>query len=157
MAQNSRSAYALIILASTFVATGLHGQSIGIISGTVVDQASKNILGASVTAKNETGVASKPAVTDTTGHFSIANLAPGNYTVETTDAGFARSTRLGVPVTAGGTQELSITLFVDAVSQSVTVQESVSLAVEQAPMGNSLDATAAHTEISSTVMTNFMA
>jgi hypothetical protein len=41
---------------------------------------------------------------------------------------------------------------VDTVSQSVTVQESVSLAVETAPQGNTLDATSARTEISNTVI-----
>ena len=136
---------------------GLHAQSTGTITGTVTDQASKVVQAANVSAKNESGAVSGSGVTDAGGHFNIANLAAGKYTVETTSPGFARSTRLDVNVAAGGAKDLSITLFVDSVSQSVTVQDSVSMAVEQAPMGNSLDATAAHTEISSAVMTNFMA
>ena len=56
-----------------------------------------------------------------------------------------------------GSQEISITLNVDAVSQSVTVQETVTLAADTAPLGNTLDATSAKTEISSAVITNFMA
>ena len=46
---------------------------------------------------------------------------------------------------------------VDAVSQSVTVQASETLAVDLAPQGNTLDATSARTEISSAVISNFMA
>ena len=45
----------------------------------------------------------------------------------------------------------------DSISQSVTVQESVSLATETAPSGNTLDADSARTEISSAFIQNFMA
>lgn len=135
----------------------VQAQSVGTITGTVLDQAGKNVPAAAVTVKNEAGVPSGSVVTDSDGHFSVGNLIPGTYTVETMQPGFARNTRLGVHVTAGGTQELSITLYVDAVSQSVTVQESVSMAVDQAPMGNPLDSVAARTEINSTVMKNFIA
>jgi iron complex outermembrane receptor protein len=123
----------------------------------VVDQAGKTVQGAAVTAKNEGGTISGNVVTDAEGHFSISGLAAATYSIETSMPGFARNTRLGVRVIGGGTQELSLTLYVDSVSQSVTVQESVSMAVDQAPMGNTLDTTSARTEISSTVMTNFMA
>jgi iron complex outermembrane recepter protein len=145
---------ALMVIAAPF---GLRGQSGGTIAGTVVDQAAKTVPGAAVTVKSESGSMGGSAVTDADGHFSISGLAAGKYSVETSEPGFARNTRLGVQVTAGGKQDLSITLFVDAVSQSVTVQESVSMAVDQAPMGNTLDATSARTEISNTVITNFMA
>jgi iron complex outermembrane receptor protein len=151
---------ALALISALFVITAspaLRAQSGGTITGTVTDQAGKSVPGAAVTAKNEGGFASGSVVTDAEGHFSVIGLAGGTYSVETTMPGFARNTRLGVQVTAGGTQNLSLTLYVDSVSQSVTVQESVSVAVDQAPMGNTLDATSAKTEISSTVMTNFMA
>jgi iron complex outermembrane receptor protein len=94
---------------------------------------------------------------DSEGRFSVSGLAAGTYWVETTEPGFARNTRLGVQVMAGRAQDLSITLNVDSISQSITVQESVSAAVDLAPQGNTLDATSAQTEISNTVITNFMA
>ncbi len=66
--------------------------------------------------------------------------------------------RLGVAVTASGAAKTSRSLLnVDAISQSITVQESVSLAVDLSPQGNTLDATSARTEITSAVITNFMA
>ena len=114
-------AFALFVVA----ATSMRAQSGGTIAGTVIDQAGKTVPGAAVTVKNESGAASGSVVTDNEGHFSVTGLAAGTYSVETSEPGFARNTRLGVQVTAGGTQDLSITLFVDAVSQSVTVLDSI--------------------------------
>jgi iron complex outermembrane recepter protein len=149
---------ALTVTAALLLAVaGMFGQSGGTITGTVLDQATKSVSGASVTLKNEAGSVSGTVLTDSEGHFSISGIAAATYTVETAAPGFARNTRLGVLVAAGTTQDLSLTLYVDSVSQSVTVQESVSMAVDQSPMGNSLDAVSARTEITSTVMTNFMA
>jgi len=144
----------------TFIATGsapLRAQSGGVITGTVFDQAAKSIQGAGVTVKSEGGAVSGTATSDAEGKFSVSGLAAGTYAVETTSPGFALNTRRGVIVSASGSQELSITLNVDAISQSVTVQESVSLAAETAPQGNTLEATSAKTIISSAVIQNFMA
>jgi iron complex outermembrane recepter protein len=128
----------------------------GTVAGNIVDQAGKPVEGAIVSVLAGAAV-SGTATADANGHFSVNGLAPGTYTVETTSPGFARNTRLGVPVSGGGSPEISITLNVDAVSQSVTVQETVMLAVDTAPEGNTLDATSARTEISSAVIKNFMA
>ncbi len=139
----------------------LHAQSGaasgGSIIGTVVDQAGKAVQGATVTVKNDNGSVAGTATTDGDGKFSAAGLAAANYTVETSAPGFALNSRKAVPVTAGAPEDIAVKLFVDAVSQSVTVQERVSVAEELAPMGNTLDATSAKTEISSTQIHDFMA
>ena len=62
-----------------------------------------------------------------------------------------------MPVTATAPEDISVTLYVDSISQSVTVQETVSLAVDLAPMGNSLETMTAETQISSSVIQNLMA
>jgi iron complex outermembrane receptor protein len=129
----------------------------GTLTGSVLDQAGKAIPGASVTVKSAGGLVSGTSTSDDAGHFSIGGLAAGTYTVETTSPGFARNTRLSVPVSASGSQSISITLNVDAVSQSITVQETIVLAADTAPLGNTLDAASAKTEISSAVIQNFMA
>jgi len=131
----------------------LWAQSGGTISGTTLDQTAKVVPDASVTVKNDAGTVSGTATSDAEGRFSVSGLAAGTYSVEATAPGFALSKRLGVP---SGTQDVSITLNVDAISQSVTVQDTVLLAVEEAPMGNTLDAVSAHTEVSSAVIQNFM-
>jgi len=135
----------------------LSAQSGGSITGAVLDQAGKAIQGANVTVKNDAGSPAATATTDNDGRFTAGGLAPATYTVETSAPGFALNTRRSVPVTASASQDLSITLFVDAISQSVTVHESVSIAEEQAPMGNTLDATSARTEITNSQIHNFMA
>ena len=85
--------------------------------------------------KNDAAVLSTTA-SDASGHFSAEGLPVGSYTVEASAPGFALGTRLGVPVSGSGSQDIFITLNVDAISQSVTVQEQILLAAETAPMGN---------------------
>lgn len=131
----------------------LHAQA-GSISGTILDQAAKPIPGAGVTVKGEGGSVSGTATTDGEGKFAVSGLGAGDYSIEANAPGFAISTRRNV---ASGTQDVSITLNVDAISQSITVQETVLLAVETAPQGNTLDTTSARTEISTAVIQNFMA
>jgi iron complex outermembrane receptor protein len=127
------------------------------IAGTILDQAGKVVGAASVTVKSDSTAFSRAVTADSDGHFSVGGLAVGTYTIETSAPGFALNTRRGVVVSATGLEDVSITLYVDAISQSVTVQESILMAVETAPAGNTLDATSAKTEISSAVITNFMA
>src|SRR5579872_2399503 len=133
-------------------ATGMLQAQSASISGTILDQAGKPVPAASVTAKRDATV-SGTATADSEGKFSVNGLGAGEYSIEASAPGFAVSTRRVVP---GGTQDVNITLNVDAISQSVTVQETVLLAVETAPQGNTLDATSARTEISSAVIQNFM-
>ncbi len=135
----------------------LHAQTGGTLAGTIVDQVGKPIPGAGVTVKSDGGTVSGTASSDNEGRFSVSHLATGTYTVEATSPGFARNTRLGVPVSASGSPNIAITLNVDSISQSVTVQETIVMAADEAPQGNTLDATSAKTEISSAVIQNFMA
>jgi iron complex outermembrane receptor protein len=152
---NRRSVLAGIIAFVSLATAPLRAQS-GAISGTILDQAAKSVAGAHVTVRRE-GAVSGMATSDADGRFSVNGLAAGTYTVETKAPGFAQNTQLGVPVSASQPQELSITLNVDSISQSVTVHETDSLAVYTAPLGNALDATSARTEISNSVITKFMA
>src|SRR5579862_5470267 len=147
---------ALAVASLIFSAAQLPAQQGGTLSGTVLDQAGKVIAGAIVQVGSEAGGAPKSVATDENGKFSIAGLAPGAYTVETTSPGFALNTRRDVPVSANAPEEISIKLFVDAISQSVTVQERVSLAADLAPMGNPLETVTAETQISSYVIQNLM-
>lgn len=129
--------------------------SVGI-AGTVIDQAGKAVQDASVVVKNDAASVAQMS-TDAEGHFAAAGLPPGTYTIETTAPGFALNTRRGVQVPAAGSENLSITLNVDSISQSITVQETVSLAAETAPSGNSLESSTPKTEISSAFIKNFVA
>jgi iron complex outermembrane recepter protein len=127
------------------------------LAGTILDQVGKTVEGATVTARSSSGSFTRTAPSDGSGHFSFTGLPAGNYTVETTAPGFAKNTRVDVPVGTTATEDISITLFVDSISQSVTVQETVSLATDLAPSGNTLEATDARTEISGSFIKNFEA
>src|SRR5579883_1701676 len=146
-----------VIAIALLVAGGSWSQSTGTVAGIVIDQAGKSIMGAAVKVKNAAGTSSGTVLTDAEGRFSVSNLPAGTYSVETSAPGFALNTRREVRVSDQGSPDLSITLNVDSISQSVTVQESMTMAVDMAPQGNTLEATSAKTEISNAVIANFMA
>jgi iron complex outermembrane recepter protein len=154
---NSRSGRVWTLIACVlFTALGLPLQAQNAtIAGTVIDQSGKAVPGASVTVRKDAAIVAQTSTNDD-GRFSAAGLPSGTYTVETTAPGFARNTRLGVQVPAAGSEDVSITLNVDSISQSVTVQENVSLATDTAPAGNTLDADTPRTEISPVFIQNFI-
>ena len=148
-----------IFAVSLFLCLGwsqLHAQQGGTLSGMVSDQAGKAIPNATVEVKNESGGGARTVTADAEGKFSASDLAPGGYSITVSAPGFALSTRSGAQVSAGATQDVPITLSVETVSTSVTVTESISTAAATAPLGNTLDAVSAKTEISSDFIRNFM-
>jgi iron complex outermembrane receptor protein len=124
------------------------------LAGTVLDQAGKAILEATVVVKNDATGATRNVKTDAEGRFSATGLPPGSYTVEAVATGFAKNSK-SVQLAPSGVEDLSIPLSVASVSQAVTVEATVSLATQTAPSGNTLDATSAKTEISGTFIKNF--
>jgi iron complex outermembrane receptor protein len=138
----------------------LHAQQGGdsaTLAGKVFDQVGKPIQSATVIVKSDAGAAAHTVTTDSDGRFSATGLPVGAYTIEATALGFAKNTRAGIQLSAGKAEDLSITLTIESLSQSVIVSETVSVAVQEAPSGNTLDATSAKTEISGAFIKNFMA
>jgi iron complex outermembrane recepter protein len=138
-------------------AAGVHAQNpteVPTLAGTVLDQAGKAIPNATVTIKNEAGATVRTATTDGQGHFS-ETLAAGTYTLEVSASGFATTSRTGQRVATGAAEELSITLGVSSVSQTVTVSEVASVAAQLAPLQASLDEFSPHSDISEPYIKNF--
>jgi iron complex outermembrane receptor protein len=134
----------------------LHAQT-ATLSGTVLDPAGKAVSNANVAVKSDPGgVLTKSATTDAAGHYTVSGLLPAGYQIEISASGFALTRHEGVILAANGTAEVNITLKVAEVSQSVTVVETVSLAAQEAPSGNTLDATSAKTEITGAFLRNFI-
>jgi iron complex outermembrane receptor protein len=131
------------------------GADTATLGGTVLDQAGKAIQGAAVAVRNGGAAPTRTITTDPDGRFSASGLPAGVYTIEATAAGFARSSRAGVQLSAGKAEDVPIVLSVESLTQAVTVQETVSLAAQLAPSSNTLDATSARTEISGTFIKNF--
>jgi iron complex outermembrane recepter protein len=132
------------------------GPATGTISGTVVDQAGKPIAGASVEIRNESTGATREVTCDESGKFAATDLPPGSYSIVVSAPGFALAKRSGGEVGAGATLDVPISMTVEAVTTSVTVNESISTAAAMAPEGNSLEAASAHTEVSQEFIKDFM-
>src|SRR5438046_1854919 len=110
------------------------------IAGTVLDVAGKPIPSALVSVKNESSGAARQALAGTDGKFSVTGLPLGIYTIEVTAPSFASSRRTGLKLAAEGAENLSITLNVGELSQSITVEGTVSVAAEMAPSQSTLEA-----------------
>ena len=126
------------------------------ITGTVLDPGGSPVQQAAVAVKNEVSGAVRSTTTGTDGHFAVTNLPAGTYAVDVAAQGFATDSRTGLRVAPGVTVPLSISMAVANVSQSITVEAAVTLAVEAAPSQSSLEATSAESVISSTYIRNFI-
>ncbi len=134
----------------------LYAQQSGTISGTVLDQAGKPIQDAVVELKSEATGGSRSVISDAEGKFLASDLAVGSYSIRVSAPGFALTTRSGGQVAAGATLDIPITMSVESVSTSVTVNETISVAAVTAPEGNTLEADSAKTEVTSDFIRNFM-
>jgi len=116
------------------------------VTGTVVDVAGKGIPAAAVSVRNESTGTARQTTSGTDGKFSIAGLPVGAYSIEASAPSFASSRRTGVRLAAGGTEDVSLSLNVGELSQTVTVEGTISVAAETAPSQSTLDACSAKSE-----------
>lgn len=117
-------------------------QDAGAITGTVLDQTGKIIQGAAVVVKNESTGFVRNLTTDAEGRFSAVDLPAGAYTIDVSAPRFATAARAGLQLAAGGTEDISISLKVADMAQTVTVEAVTvsSVAVALSPSGNTLEA-----------------
>jgi iron complex outermembrane receptor protein len=135
---------------------GLYAQSTeGTIAGSVMDVAGKGIPNASVTAKNEANGASRQAVSAADGKYSVGGLSAGSYSIEVSAPSFASSKRNAIKLAAGATETVNISMNVGELSQTITVEGTVSVAAEMAPSQSTLEARSAKSEISPDFVQNF--
>ena len=127
-----------------------------VVAGTVLDQASQTLPNATVTMKNEATGAIRTAVTGTDGRFKADGVPNGSYTITVSATGFASSNKSSVEVAYGKGDDLTITLAVGTVSQTVEVSEvASSVAAHVAPSQASLEARSAVSLISKEFIQNF--
>jgi iron complex outermembrane recepter protein len=151
-----RSSVFAIGISVLLAGISLRAQQTGTLTGTVMDQVGKPVPSATVEVRNEATAASRNATADNDGKFSITDLAAGTYSIFVASPGFALATRSGGKINPGATLDVPITMSVEAVSTSVTVNETISLAAATAPSGNTLEAVSAKTEINGDFIRNFM-
>ena len=134
----------------------LQAQPGGNLSGIVLGQTGKAIAGATVEVRNESSGVSRTVTADGDGKFSATDLAEGSYSVTVSVPGFAKTTRSGGQITAGSTLDVPITISVETLASEITVNDTISLAAQAAPSGNTLEAVSAKTEITPEFIKNFM-
>ena len=134
----------------------LHGQaSDATLTGSVLDVVGKGISAAVVSVRNEATGATRQLPAGSDGKFSVTGLPAGTYSIEASAPSFASSRRTGVKLAAGATENVSIALNVGELSQTVTVEGTVSVAAEMAPSQSTLEARSAKSEISPEYIQNF--
>jgi iron complex outermembrane receptor protein len=135
--------------------TPLYAQSSASLTGTVLDPRGVPLPGAAVAVRSDAGAPQK-TTSDGQGKYSF-NLAPGKYTIQVDASGFATS-QTSVQLAAGQSQDVPVALALGNVSEQITVEasEANSVAGALAPMDAMLSETSARTEITSTMINNFM-
>ena len=93
----------------------------GQIVGTVTDQQGAAVPNATVKITNTATSVVQTLTTTDEGGFRAVSLAPGEYTIEVSAAGFGTSTQTGYVVEVGSALTANITLGVGAVSEEVRI------------------------------------
>jgi hypothetical protein len=91
------------------------------IAGSVTDAAGAGVPGATVVAVHLRSGASRQTLSNHSGRYAVAGLAPGEYRVEVELSGFRPVRRQGVRLETGETVRLDVELVVGAVSERITV------------------------------------
>jgi len=114
--------------------------SFGRILGTVTDQTSGVIVGATVTIVDTHRGVTQTLTTDDAGVYNAPNLTPSNYMVRVEAKGFNRLERQNVVVEVGHEVRVDLVIQPGAQDQTVTVNESVPLVeTTNATMGGTLE------------------
>src|SRR5579871_3737611 len=105
------------------LSTSLPSQTLGTFSGTVKDPTGAVVVQAVVSLSDSQTSAKKQTLTDNSGGYSFADLAPGNYTIEVLAPGFAVfQKQIVVSAQPGG---LEIALSVAQESGTVSVEAKI--------------------------------
>jgi iron complex outermembrane receptor protein len=128
------------------------------LEGNVADAKGGLIGKATIVFRNDATGRTKTTTADAMGHFVLAGLPVGTYTVNASAPGFATTVQKGVQIAADHAPTLSLTLAIGAATADVTVEadSTGSVAASLAPMDALLAETSARTEITGAMIQNFM-
>jgi iron complex outermembrane receptor protein len=126
------------------------------LQGTIADAKGGMIAKASVTVKNEATGKTATTTSDAYGHFSLAGLPAGTYTVAAFAPGFSPTTQTA-QVASDHSGTVGLTLAVSGATDSIEVDanSTKSVAAALAPMDALLGETSARTEITAAFINNF--
>ena len=111
-----------VLLVTAFACFSVSGQTVfGRISGTVSDSSGAVVPSATVTVTNSATNATRTAVTDEGGFYTMTNLPVGTYSVTVERQGFKKANQTGNVLAADTRLTVNITLEAGAVTETVEV------------------------------------
>jgi hypothetical protein len=123
------SQFAVIALLLAFPLIALGQVTTAAIVGTVTDPGGSNVTGATVTARNvDTGL-TRTVTSSDEGTYRLEFLPVGNYVLEVTGTGFKKSYLNGIVLKVNDTTRVDVALTVGQVSETVTIAESATPAI----------------------------
>src|SRR6266849_7379525 len=108
------------LLLTALTPSGLSQQTSGAIKGTVTDQLESLVVNGNVVVRDTQGK-ERTATTNSSGNYEFRTLPPGNYDLKVSAAGFTVREEKKVAVRPGATTTLDLQLSIEALEQSVTV------------------------------------
>jgi hypothetical protein len=122
--QKTKVLIALFVVVALCPLIGNAQELQGTINGTVMDPSGAVIPNAKITVtQNGVNGASRAAVTDPRGSYTITNLPAANYTVTVTAPGFQSYAAQNVVLNVAQTRTVDVSLKTGSVTQTVTVQQ----------------------------------
>jgi hypothetical protein len=115
--------FARVCATAMLAAAAASAQSVtGTITGSVKDSSSLAVAGATVTLAQPATGSERQATTDIRGNFVFSSVAPGEYAITASAAGFKRYERTNINLTAAEVLSVGdLTLAIGAVNEAVTV------------------------------------
>ncbi len=111
----------LFAVLTLFCGLGVAQETTATISGTVNDATGAIIPGAAVEVRNVATGITRSVETDAQGRYTVTQLSPGSYEVQTSMSGFRSSVRSGIELTVGRHAVVDVQLQVGEVTQTVEV------------------------------------
>jgi hypothetical protein len=111
-----------VLLLTAFACFSANGQTVfGRISGTISDSSGAVVPSAAVTVTNSATNATRTAVTDESGFYTVTNLPVGTYSVTVERQGFKKANQTDNALAADTRLTVNITLEAGAVTETVEV------------------------------------
>ena len=119
----SIAAAALFVAVAVLVAGfGVSAQSFSTVSGSLVDQFTRALPGATLALSNPQNQSKYEIKSDANGHYEFVGVPPGSYVLTAEQMGFAAVKREGV-VLAGQPFQQNVTMQVGSLQETITVTD----------------------------------
>jgi len=110
-----------VVLAALFAGISPGQSTFGEFLGTVKDPSGALVAGCTVTVKNLGTSATRTAITDSTGSYTVVNLEPANYDITMEMTGFQKVTHTNLQLLSRQTVRVDGTLALASQAQAVEV------------------------------------